>query len=643
MATTTSASDDQTIVSGSTSDKIVTGAGDDTVYSGAGSDTINSGSGNDTVDGGAGSDTVLAGSGNDTLIYTLTENFSVSGTTADSYNGGAGYDMLVVNLSLTEWNTQQIKDQIYLYLNKLATVARNANTGEVSNGQASDFTFNFVNAQGQQATLTVQMTERLVVKIGDTVIIDSSDKSAATLTAPDLTTGSDSGSSNADNVTNATGPVFCGVGADPLATIRLLDAQGNCIGTGTAGLDGKWTCQVSGSLSDGNYQISVVQTDLAGNASFPSAALSVTVDTTADADNNFSVSVAAGDEVTNNAEKGHVTLNLSGVDTDAVSVAISVDDGDPATAAVTTTATKQADGTWQVADLNIGSLSDGPVTVSATVTDTAGNTKSVTDTLTLDTSADLGTPLSVSVTDELVNNTERTAVAYTVSGLDADATATVTFSDGTNQVVVTGASGTANLSTLTDGTITASVSATDTAGNTATGAGDSLTLDTTAPVVASVTMSDTALKIGDTSTVTIAFSEAVTGFSNADVTVENGTLDTLTSSDGGLTWTATFTPSSNIEDATNVVTVAASYTDVAGNDGSGGASANYAVDTKAPVVASVTMSDTALKIGDTSTVTIAFSEAVTGFSNADVTVENGTLDTLTSSDGGLTWTATFTP
>ena len=77
------------------------------------------------------------------------------------------------------------------------------------------------------------------------------------------------------------------------------------------------------------------------------------------------------------------------------------------------------------------------------------------------------------------------------------------------------------------------------------------------------------------------------------------------------------------------MTVAASYTDVAGNAGTGGASANYAVDTKAPTTASVTMSDSALKIGDTSTVTIAFAEAVTGFDNCDVTVENGSLSTLT--------------
>jgi hypothetical protein len=36
------------------------------------------------------------------------------------------------------------------------------------------------------------------------------------------------------------------------------------------------------------------------------------------------------------------------------------------------------------------------------------------------------------------------------------------------------------------------------------------------------------------------------------------------------------------------------------------------------------VADPALKIGETSLVTITFSEAVTGFSNADLTIANGT-------------------
>ena len=96
-------------------------------------------------------------------------------------------------------------------------------------------------------------------------------------------------------------------------------------------------------------------------------------------------------------------------------------------------------------------------------------------------------------------------------------------------------------------------------------------------------MADTALRIGDTSLVTFTFSEAVQEFTNSDITVEGGSLSTVTSSDGGITWRGTFTPNSNVEDTSNVITVAnASYTDVAGNTGSGVSGPNYSIDTIAP-------------------------------------------------------------
>ncbi|MDC7717522.1 DUF4347 domain-containing protein, partial [Vogesella sp. DC21W] len=164
------------------------------------------------------------------------------------------------------------------------------------------------------------------------------------------------------------------------------------------------------------------------------------------------------------------------------------------------------------------------------------------------------------------------------------------------------------------------------------------------PPTATITLSDTALRIGETATVTITFSEAVTGFSNTDLTIANGTLSAVSSSDGGITWTATFTPSANISDASNVITLDNSgVVDLFGNAGSGSTdSNNYAIDTTRPT-ASIVVADTALAIGETSLVTITFSEAVTGFTNADLTVANGTLSAVSSSDGGITWTATLTP
>ncbi|WP_212816039.1 beta strand repeat-containing protein [Erwinia rhapontici] len=185
----------------------------------------------------------------------------------------------------------------------------------------------------------------------------------------------------------------------------------------------------------------------------------------------------------------------------------------------------------------------------------------------------------------------------------------------------------------------------DLAGNAGSGTTSSgnFTIDTRQPT-ATVVVADSALRIGESSLVTITFSEAVTGFTNADLSVANGTLSAVSSSDGGITWTATFTPSGNIADVTNVITLDNSgVQNAAGNAGSGTTSSNnYAIDTQRPT-ATVVLSDTVLSIGETSLVTITFSEAVTGFTNADLIVANGTLSAASSADGGITWTATFTP
>lgn len=296
---------------------------------------------------------------------------------------------------------------------------------------------------------------------------------------------------------------------------------------------------------------------------------------------------------------------------------------------------------------------------------------------------------------------------------------------------------------------------------------------------ATIAMSNTNIREHGTSAVTITFDQAVTNFDNADLTIENGTLTNVTSSDGGKTWKATFTPTANVFDTTNVITLnLAGVTDLVATPGVGSInSPNYAIDTivdendqiseaavllmnsstnaaieraldvdmyaidvvagqtlqfdidtqgfGTPLVdsylrifnsagsvvktsddavglgaegnakesfiqwtfatagryyigvsafnniaynpttgdndvnsvltgsytlhvgtaptATITMSDYNLLPGETALVTIAFSEAVLGFTNADLTVANGALTNVASADGGKTWTATFTP
>ncbi|MDH1252721.1 Ig-like domain-containing protein [Comamonas thiooxydans] len=173
------------------------------------------------------------------------------------------------------------------------------------------------------------------------------------------------------------------------------------------------------------------------------------------------------------------------------------------------------------------------------------------------------------------------------------------------------------------------------------GATSGVIVDTQRPT-ATIVVNDTALAVGESTTVIITFSEAVTGLDVGDFTVANGSLSNLSSSDG-VTWTATLMPTASITDASNVITLNnTGYVDVAGNTGSGTTdSNNYAIDTQRPT-ATIVVNDTALAVGESTTVIITFSEAVTGLDVVDFTVANGSLSNLSSSDG-ITWTATLTP
>ena len=185
---------------------------------------------------------------------------------------------------------------------------------------------------------------------------------------------------------------------------------------------------------------------------------------------------------------------------------------------------------------------------------------------------------------------------------------------------------------------------TDVATNTGTTATASLAVDTKEPT-ATVVLGDSALKVGETTTVTVTFSEVPTGFVEADdLVVENGALSNGSFDQTGLIYTATFTPTDDLEYTTNVVTLGKGWTDAAGNAPvADTVSANYTIDTKEPT-ATVVLGDSALKVGETTTVTVTFSEVPTGFVEADdLVVENGALSNGSFDQTGLIYTATFTP
>jgi hypothetical protein len=175
---------------------------------------------------------------------------------------------------------------------------------------------------------------------------------------------------------------------------------------------------------------------------------------------------------------------------------------------------------------------------------------------------------------------------------------------------------------------------------------DNFTIDNVRPTLTSITVSDTALRIGETATVSFNFSEPTSPFVvPVSITTANGTLTGLTFTNGGATWNLTLTPTASVTDATNVISInLATVVDLALNPGTGTAySPNYSIDTVRPTVSSIVLADSALTTGETSLLTITFSEAVTGFTTAGLTVPNGAIPTVSSADGGITWTGTFTP
>ncbi|WP_189346331.1 Ig-like domain-containing protein, partial [Undibacterium macrobrachii] len=598
---------------------------------------------------------------------------SVSASTSDgSYNAGD-----IINVTVTFSAAVNVSGTPQLTL-ETGTTDRTINY--VSGTGTTTLTFTYtVQAGDTSSDLDYQGTTALVLNAGtiksvsdatDAVLTLPSPGAAGSLganknividttapnapSAPDMTSGTDMGSSSTDNNTNDTTPTFTGT-AESGSTVTLYDTDGTTvIGSGTA-TGGNYSITTS-ALSAGSHTITAKATDAAGNTSLASSGLGITIDTTAP-------SLASAITISDTALKIGDTATVTFTFTEAV-------------AGFTT-----ADVTVPNGALSGLSSGDGGITWTATLTPNASST-SASNVLTLDYTGitdiagnagtgnatsgnyaiDTARPIlasAITISDTALRIGDTATVTFTFTeAVSGFTTADVTVPNGVLSGLSSGDGGITWTATLTpDASTTASSNVltldysgiTDTAGNAGTGSASSgnYAVDTVRPSLASsITISDTALKVGDTATVTFTFNEAITGFTIADITADNGALSNLTTGDGGITWTATLTPNANTTDSSNTLTLDyTGITDLAGNAGTGTAtSGNYTIDTARPVLASaITISDTALKIGDTATVTFTFTEAVAGFTTADVTVPNGALSGLSSGDGGITWTATLTP
>lgn len=143
---------------------------------------------------------------------------------------------------------------------------------------------------------------------------------------------------------------------------------------------------------------------------------------------------------------------------------------------------------------------------------------------------------------------------------------------------------------------------------------------------ATIEVADDLLAIGETSLVTITFSEPVTGFTGADLTPENGTFSSILSTNDNITFFITFKPADNVSDATNVIKLNnGSVMYSSGVTNSTITSNNYAVDTILPTVASVSVPAAgSYGTGTNLDITVHMSEPVTVTGTPSIPLTIGT-------------------
>ena len=204
---------------------------------------------------------------------------------------------------------------------------------------------------------------------------------------------------------------------------------------------------------------------------------------------------------------------------------------------------------------------------------------------------------------------------------------------------------TATITPTTSGTVTVGVAAniaTDAAGNqntAATSKSVTVSVDTTAP---GVTVSVPSGVQNGAFSVTITFTEEVSGFTQSEVSL-SGSAVSITgwrANSGNTVYTATITPTAS---GTVTIGVAANVaTDAANNQNTAATSKTVTVDVNAPTVTIGVPSGTQTGAFD---VTITFSETVSGFVGSDVSLTGSaaSITAWSANTANTVYTATITP
>ncbi|WP_220777119.1 beta strand repeat-containing protein, partial [Shewanella hafniensis] len=218
----------------------------------------------------------------------------------------------------------------------------------------------------------------------------------------------DTGASGSDFITNDNTLVFNGtvdLGDNSILAVTINGVVYTTANGLVIDASGNWSVDLTGTtLADGTYPVSATVTDLAGNSK--TVTQDVVIDTKIDQDgdgNTVAITSITDDTGASGSDfiTNDNTLVFNGT----------VDLGDDSTLAVTingvvyTTANGlviDASGNWSV-DLTGTTLADGTYPVSATVTDLAGNSKTVTQDVVIDTSSANSSP-TVIISEDINND-----------------------------------------------------------------------------------------------------------------------------------------------------------------------------------------------------------------------------------------------
>ncbi|ELZ5053448.1 Ig-like domain-containing protein [Enterobacter hormaechei] len=411
-------------------------------------------------------------------------------------------------------------------------------------------------------------------------------------TAPTVTIDTVAG----DNVINgseaAAGVAISGTTTAEVGQTVTVTLGGNSY-TAQVQQGGVWSVNVPGTdlsaLADNGYTVQASVSDAAGNPG--SAGKAITFDTTPP---TVSFNVVAGDDVINSVEHGQAQI-VSGTATGA-----SV--GDKVVITIGSnqyTTTVDASGKWSVGvpASVISALTDGTVTLSATITDSAGNSSTQTHDVVVNT-ASVALTVNTLSGDDVINAAEAGA-SLVINGSSAQ------FASGTQVTInLNGKSYTATIQsdgswtttvpaadvgTLADGaSYQVSVSAQDSAGNSAS-ATHTISVDTSAPVISVNTLSgDDVLNAAEAQqALTVQGSSSAEAGQTVTVTLGGKTYTALVANDG--TWTMDVPAVDLAALSQGALTVTASVNDKAGN--SGQTTHTLTVDTIAPAVTISTVAD----------------------------------------------------